>query len=75
LTNKQVAYQLFREKLHRFNDRPGGYTRIYKLAKLRQGDAATMAVITLLGENEQIKAPTRPAVVPSQSPEPAGSPA
>jgi large subunit ribosomal protein L17 len=68
LTNKQVAYKLFHEVGPRFKGRPGGYTRIYKLAKLRQGDAAAMAVITLLGENEQIKAPARPAVVPSQSP-------
>ena len=71
LTNKQVAYKLFHEVGPRFKGRPGGYTRIYKLAKLRQGDAATMAVISLLGENEVIKAPTRPAVVPSQSPAPA----
>ena len=33
------------------------------LAKVRQGDAAPMAVIALLGESEMIKAPTRPAVV------------
>jgi large subunit ribosomal protein L17 len=71
LTNKQVAYKLFHEVGPRFKGRPGGYTRIYKLAKLRQGDAAQMAVITLLGENEQIKAPARPAVVPSPSPAPA----
>ena len=71
LTNKQVAYKLFHEVGPRFKGRPGGYTRIYKLAKLRQGDAASMAVIELLGENEQIKAPARPAVVPSQAPAPA----
>jgi large subunit ribosomal protein L17 len=73
LTNKQVAYKLFHEVGPRFKSRPGGYTRIYKLAKVRQGDAAEMAVITLLGENEQVKAPTRPAVVPSQAPAPSAS--
>lgn len=73
LTNKQVAYKLFHEVGPRFKSRPGGYTRIYKLAKLRQGDAATMAVIALLGEDEQIKAPARPAVVPSQTPAPAAT--
>ena len=62
LTNKQVAYKLFHEIGPRFASRPGGYTRIYKLAKVRQGDAAEMAVIMLLGENETIKAPSRPAV-------------
>ena len=66
LTQKKVAYQLFHEVGPRFKNRPGGYTRIYKLAKVRQGDAAPMAVIALLGEDEQIKAPAaRPAVVPA----------
>ncbi len=63
LTSKKVTYKLFHEIGPRFKARPGGYTRIYKLAKVRQGDAAPMAVISLLGENEQIQSPTRPAVV------------
>ncbi len=63
LTKKDVCFKLFNEVGPRFANRPGGYTRIYKLAKVRQGDAAPMAVIALLGENEQIKAPTRPALV------------
>jgi large subunit ribosomal protein L17 len=64
LTSKDVAYKLFREIGPRYKDRSGGYTRIYKLAKVRQGDAAPMAVIALLGEAEVIKAPAaRPAVV------------
>ncbi|MGC8642492.1 MAG: 50S ribosomal protein L17 [Isosphaeraceae bacterium] len=67
LTSKKVTYKLFHELGPRFKGRPGGYTRIYKLAKLRQGDAAPMAVISLLGEKEQIKVPARPAVVPSSS--------
>ena len=50
----------------RFKGRPGGYTRIYKLAKVRQGDAAPMAVIALLGESEVLKAPAaRPTVAPA----------
>jgi large subunit ribosomal protein L17 len=65
VTKKDVAFKLFKEVGPRFQGRSGGYTRIYKLAKLRQGDAAPMAVIALLGENEQIKAPTKPAVVAS----------
>jgi large subunit ribosomal protein L17 len=66
LTKKDVCYKLFHEIGPRYANRPGGYTRIYKLAKVRQGDAAPMAVIALLGEDEQIsKSPVRPAVVPS----------
>ena len=66
LTSKKVAFDLFHDVAPRFKGRPGGYTRIYKLAKVRQGDAAPMAVISLLGENEAIKAPAaRPAVAPA----------
>ncbi|WP_406697842.1 50S ribosomal protein L17 [Singulisphaera sp. Ch08] len=63
VTKKEVAFSLFKEIGPRFKDRTGGYTRIFKLAKVRQGDAAPMAVISLLGENEQIKAQTKPTVV------------
>ncbi|SIO42107.1 large subunit ribosomal protein L17 [Singulisphaera sp. GP187] len=63
VTKKDVAFSLFKEIGPRFKDRTGGYTRIFKLAKVRQGDAAPMAVISLLGENEQIKAATKPTVV------------
>ena len=63
LTKKDVAFRLFKEIGPMYKNRPGGYTRIYKLAKVRQGDAAPMAVISLLGASEQAKAPTRPAMV------------
>ena len=64
LTSKSVTFELFHTIGPRFKDRPGGYTRIYKLAKLRQGDAAPMAVLALLGADEKVAAaPTRPAVV------------
>jgi large subunit ribosomal protein L17 len=63
LTKKDVAFRLFKEIGPMYKNRPGGYTRIYKLAKVRQGDAAPMAVISLLGAGEQAKAPTRPALV------------
>jgi large subunit ribosomal protein L17 len=65
LTSKKIAYKLFHEVGPRYKERKGGYTRIYKMAKVRQGDAAPMAVIALLGEEEAIKAPTKPAVVAS----------
>lgn len=67
LTSKKVAFKLFHEIGPRFKDRTGGYTRVYKLAKVRQGDAAPMAVIALLGEDETVKAaPTRPTLVASK---------
>jgi large subunit ribosomal protein L17 len=63
VTQKEVAYRLFHVIGPQYSDRPGGYTRIFKLAKVRQGDAAPMAVIALLGADEAVKAPTKPAVV------------
>jgi large subunit ribosomal protein L17 len=67
LTRKDVAYKLFHEIGPRYQARSGGYTRIYKLAKVRQGDAAPMAVISLLGQDEAVKAPAaRPAVLGSR---------
>jgi large subunit ribosomal protein L17 len=65
VTKKEVAYKLFHDIGPRFQGRSGGYTRIFKLAKVRQGDAAPMGVIVLLGEDEVVKAPTKPAVVGS----------
>src|SRR5258706_3225229 len=38
VTKKDVAFSLFKEIGPRFKDRTGGYTRIFKLAKVRQGD-------------------------------------
>jgi large subunit ribosomal protein L17 len=66
ITKKDVCFKLFHEIAPRFADRPGGYTRIFKLARVRQGDCSAMAVITLLGEHEEVaKAPVRPAIVPA----------
>jgi large subunit ribosomal protein L17 len=63
LTQKKVAFNLFHDIGPRFAGRSGGYTRIFKLAKVRQGDAAQMAVISLLGADEKVKAaPVKPTV-------------
>jgi large subunit ribosomal protein L17 len=63
LTKKDVTFHLFNDIGPRYKGRPGGYTRIFKLAKVRQGDASAMAVLSLLGENEKVKAPApRPMV-------------
>src|SRR3954454_12562067 len=66
LTRKDICFKLFHEIGPRYANRPGGYTRIYKLARVRQGDAAPMAVVALLGAEEKVaRTPTRPAVVPA----------
>jgi large subunit ribosomal protein L17 len=68
VTRKDICFKLFHVIGPQFKDRDGGYTRIYRLAKLRQGDASQMAIITLIGADEKPesqKSSTRPAVVPS----------
>jgi large subunit ribosomal protein L17 len=70
VTKKSVAYNLYFDDVvpnddgkgtktmpaiaPPFKDRPGGYTRIYKLAKVRQGDASPMAVLALLKPDEKV---------------------
>lgn len=47
LKSHQLVKQLFDEIGPQYAGIPGGYTRIYKLAKPRLGDAAPMAIIEL----------------------------
>ena len=49
LGDKQAAKILFEKVAPRFVDRPGGYTRILKLATPRLGDAGPRAMIEFVG--------------------------
>ena len=53
LGDKQAVSVLFEEVAPRFVDRPGGYTRILRLAKPRLGDAGTRAILEFVGVRDR----------------------
>jgi large subunit ribosomal protein L17 len=54
LGDKAAVRALFDEVADRFADRPGGYTRIVRLAKPRLGDAGTQAILELVGVRDRV---------------------
>ncbi|MEL7264696.1 MAG: L17 family ribosomal protein, partial [Planctomycetota bacterium] len=54
--NKEAMRTLFDVIAPRFMDRPGGYTRIVRLAKPRLGDNGTRAILEFVGRNDRVKA-------------------
>lgn len=50
--DKKAVAKLFDEKVTEFLNRPGGYTRIYKLGQ-RVGDAAEMGLIELIDASDE----------------------
>lgn len=54
LGDKQAVAILFRDVAPRFADRPGGYTRILKLAKPRLGDAGPRAILEFVGTHDRV---------------------
>jgi large subunit ribosomal protein L17 len=56
LRSKQAVILLIEKLAPRFEDRPGGYTRVVRIAKRRLADAARLAYLEFVGE------PTRLAV-------------
>jgi large subunit ribosomal protein L17 len=54
LGDKTAVKALFDEVAERFVERPGGYTRIVRLAKPRLGDAGTRAILELVGVRDRV---------------------
>lgn len=52
LGNHQLVQRLFDDIAPRFANRPGGYTRIYRLSDKRKGDNADLALIELVVREE-----------------------
>lgn len=57
LGDKEAARILFERVAPRFADRPGGYTRILKLATPRLGDAGPRAILEFVGAESGGRAP------------------
>ena len=53
--DKEAAKILFDTIAERFVDRPGGYTRIMRLATPRLGDAGERAILEFVGKNDRVK--------------------
>ena len=52
IREREVLHKLFEDIAPRVRARPGGYTRIIRLGSRRVGDAAEMAIVQLIPENE-----------------------
>jgi large subunit ribosomal protein L17 len=53
LQDKQATRICFDEVAPRFVDRPGGYTRVVRLAKPRLGDSGTRAILEFVGVRDR----------------------
>lgn len=65
-----ILKKLFNVLGPRFQDRPGGYTRILKLHQRRLGDAGQLALIEFLAEGETKKPKRRQELPPAPTVEP-----
>lgn len=68
--DKDAMKVLFDRVATRFADRPGGYTRIVRLATPRLGDAGTRAILEFVGANDRVKKKSvKPAFAAEESAE------
>ena len=63
LRDNQAVDILFDELAERFEDRPGGYTRVIRLATVRSGDAGKQALVEFVGERDRVRSKRSAPVV------------
>jgi len=59
-TGESVSHRLIETIAPRFEDRPGGYTRIICLADRRLGDKSKLAIVQLVGDEQRPTSVARP---------------
>lgn len=69
LRDDEAVDILFDELAERFQDRPGGYTRIVRLPELRLGDSGQQALIEFVGERDRVQAKRAAPVVADEEDE------
>lgn len=57
--DERVVHKIMTDLAPRFSGRPGGYTRVLKVADRRWGDAAELAVLELVDRRESTKGKLR----------------
>ncbi len=67
LRDNEAVDILFDELAERFVERPGGYTRVVRLATVRLGDAGKQAIIEFVGERDRVKPTKRSATLESNA--------
>lgn len=60
LRDKEAVTILFDDVAPRFESRPGGYTRVMRLAKPRLGDNGTRAILEFVGKHDRVAAASAP---------------
>lgn len=66
--NETAIAKLFNETVKEFSNRPGGYTRIYKLGTLGRNDAAEMAQIEFIkADDPGYKKAKKPAAAKAEA--------
>jgi len=64
IREKRTVYKLFQDLAPRYQNRPGGYTRIIKVG-YRRGDAAPMCILELIADGQpSAKKPKEKAAAP-----------
>ncbi|MCD0462609.1 bL17 family ribosomal protein [Roseiconus lacunae] len=72
--DREATSILFDTIAERFADRPGGYTRIVRLAMPRLGDAGTRAILELVGKNDRVSVKAERPAFDSDEPETESAP-